>query len=327
MPGNKVLEISRSLSQNLKVDPGIHGPWQWGTIKAIHSGVSFSTLDVYLDNSSTGAGGAASVATGLPFINGYNPTVGDVVLIARMGGNARTQRVVLGPLEVESHGLTKGGNYLGDSYQNEGITGLNNAVTGRWIGNWSSFGPPQGTFVSQVGDWGYDGNFAQWECIASGVWRTYPMGVLPGGFKQVTTNQGPFTAATDLTGLTVTVTPGTGRLIRITGRVLMSSSVAGDIPRLQIQEGATVLQIDQAGTPTVATETVTILSEVILAPTAGSHTYKLTGVREVGTGNITMQAGLTYPAFILAEDIGSDQLQLVLQGKSSLILFGSGTHS
>jgi hypothetical protein len=42
----------------------------------------------------------------------------------------------------------------------------------------------------------------------------------------------------------------------------------------------------------------------ILTPSTGSHTYKLSAERPQGTANITMQAGSTFPAFILVEDVG-----------------------
>lgn len=97
----------RSLKQNLRTDPGVEGPLQWGTIASISTGGSFDTCGVYLDSASGQPG--AVITTGIPWINGYKPTVGDVVLILRMGGAARTQRVILGPLETVNHGLTQAG--------------------------------------------------------------------------------------------------------------------------------------------------------------------------------------------------------------------------
>lgn len=123
-------------------------------------------------------------------------------------------------------------------------------------------------------------------------------------YAQVVATQGTFTAQTDLTSLTVTVTVQTGRRIRITACAGASSSVGGDVVALQIQEGATVLQIAQFPVPVTAFAFMPGTSQVILSPTAAAHTYKLTMGRVNGTGNITMQAGATFPAFILVEDIG-----------------------
>src|SRR5712664_756362 len=62
-------------------------------------------------------------------------------------------------------------------------------------------------------------------------------------YVQVTADQGTFTAITDLTSLTVTVTVGAGRRIRITCLFALSSSVAADIGQGYIREGATTLQV------------------------------------------------------------------------------------
>lgn len=103
----KMMSAVRSLKQNLRTDPGVEGPLQWGTIASISTGGSFDTAGVYLDSASGQPG--ASITLGIPWMNGYKPTVGDVVMILRMGGAARTQRVILGPLETTNHGMTQGG--------------------------------------------------------------------------------------------------------------------------------------------------------------------------------------------------------------------------
>jgi hypothetical protein len=123
------------------------------------------------------------------------------------------------------------------------------------------------------------------------------------GYAEVTANQGPFSAVTDLTGLTVTVTVGTGRRIRISALVDLFGTVANDQSEVDIAEGATVLQsviMRHAATGHLSHE-----PERILTPTPGSHTYKLTGQRLSGTGTFTMQATGNQPAYILVEDIGT----------------------
>lgn len=111
MAGGKLLSFSRSLKREMATNWGVEGPWQWGTIQAIHisasaPGVAIDTVDVYLDNSSSGAG--AAITTGLPFLSSYYPTVGDIVLIARMAGAARTQRIVVGSLNSSNLGIATG---------------------------------------------------------------------------------------------------------------------------------------------------------------------------------------------------------------------------
>lgn len=129
-----------------------------------------------------------------------------------------------------------------------------------------------------------------------------PRGVL--GHVAVTANQGSITTEVDLTGLSVTVTVGTSRRIKITGYTRgIESTVAADEISFRIKEGATQLEQSQV-TVGSANRGYTQLVQVSLTPSAGSHTYKLTAVRSAGTGTLTMAASATAPAWILVEDIG-----------------------
>lgn len=123
------------------------------------------------------------------------------------------------------------------------------------------------------------------------------------GYAQVTASQGGITADADITSLSVAVTVGTGRRIRITYVGALATSVSGDQAGAFIKEGATVLQDTNAvylpsGSAFPAAATVT------LTPTAGAHTYKISARRISGTGVIQHTATATAPAFILIEDIG-----------------------
>jgi hypothetical protein len=138
--------------------------------------------------------------------------------------------------------------------------------------------------------------------LTSAEMNSLPQGTL--GYAPVTANQGTFTAATDLTGLTVTVTLVAGRRIRISAHAGFQSSVAADTVEFNIQEGATILQYGLIGM-TIANRIFTSDPSVVLTPTVGAHTYKLNAQRVDGTGNITLVAGATQPAFILVEDIGT----------------------
>lgn len=146
--------------------------------------------------------------------------------------------------------------------------------------------------------------------ITAGMLTSYSaqgVGNLGGGSTAsaiVTANQGPYTVLTDFTGLSVTVTIPANRLIKITGFAPQTTTVATDTIDFYIREGTTVLQTIlyapgfagglSAGCPII----------LILVPTAGVHTYKLSGQRNAGTGNITMSASSQDPAFIVVEDIG-----------------------
>lgn len=131
-----------------------------------------------------------------------------------------------------------------------------------------------------------------------------PGGALLNGYAQVIANQGPFTALTDLTGLAVTVIVAASRRIRVSGFVLLQSTVASDVVTLSLREGAATLIQAQSPTPTTAATNIDVDAQVVLAPTAGSHTYKLSAQRAAGTGNITMFAGTQNPSWILVEDLG-----------------------
>lgn len=128
-----------------------------------------------------------------------------------------------------------------------------------------------------------------------------PLGTL--GYAQAVANQGGITAQVDLTSLTVTVTVGTGRRIRLEGLGLITSSVAGDTANLYIMEGATQLGVFQVNLPTTLTG-FTLHGSVILTPSAGAHTYKLQLSRGAGTGTLVLNAAATQIAYILCEDIG-----------------------
>ena len=127
-----------------------------------------------------------------------------------------------------------------------------------------------------------------------------PAGTL--GFAQVTSNQTPITTTTDLTGLTVTVTVAAGRRISIDFALLCLSSTLDAQFIVAVNEGATILS--EAATICAAVSVnVTCTGSVILTPTTGVHTYKLTGFCSAGTGQLT--ASTTTPAYIMVEDIGT----------------------
>lgn len=128
---------------------------------------------------------------------------------------------------------------------------------------------------------------------------------LPGGwigYVEATANQTTITTEADLTSLSVTVTAGTTRRLRLTGKVNFTSTVANDGAKLRIKESSTVLNAADNATPTGAGG-VFIFASAVITPSAGSHTYKLTLAR-TGTGTLTMNASATEAAYLLIEDIG-----------------------
>src|SRR5207249_1004382 len=96
----------------------------------------------------------------------------------------------------------------------------------------------------------------------------FPQGTL--GYSSAVANQGPFTALTDLTNLSVSVTVvGSGRRIRVTGFAAFSSTVAADVVQFYIRDTGTSLQIINWGVPTASTGFANTIS-VVLTPSSGS---------------------------------------------------------
>lgn len=141
-----------------------------------------------------------------------------------------------------------------------------------------------------------------------------PAGIMPTSqtlaYAEVQADQAGITTATDLTGLTITISVPSGRRIKITGRIAASSSVASDVINSSLYEGATELQQGRAHV-TVGGSNATIITEAMLTPSAGIHTYKLSLSRFAGTGTLTMASSAVRPAFLLAEDVtgGAPALQ------------------
>lgn len=122
------------------------------------------------------------------------------------------------------------------------------------------------------------------------------------GYAQTTAAQFTLGAGpTDLTSLTVTITAPTARGIKITAYVPVICSVTTQNLALEIKEGATVLTASsvQSAIASVAIGAFAIV--FIAAPSAGSHTYKLSTETSGGVWSTTPSA--TQPAFILAEAV------------------------
>jgi hypothetical protein len=189
----RLASVARELKDSVTTNWRVEGPYQWGTVGIIHGGGSFSTVDVYLDSNSGSVG--ATLALGIPFINGYNPTVGDVVLIGRMAGAARTQRVVLGPLEIAGQGLDTSGFYqgikarfgkntdttqevlLGEAGTGEGIGSKRTAGGNQFGIDFYTNGVVRGRFVSARGgiDVSYDNSGSFAPSSAAGGGGTVPV--------------------------------------------------------------------------------------------------------------------------------------------------------
>lgn len=134
---------------------------------------------------------------------------------------------------------------------------------------------------------------------------------LPGGwigYAEKTANESFSGVETAISGLSVTVTVGTDRRIRVTGAGVMVPTVATNT------RAYGVIQQDSTGVGRFLEHYFRANdyehrdeASVILTPSAGSHTYRLTCLAvddsSAATG-IQVQASSVRPAFILVEDIG-----------------------
>lgn len=139
------------------------------------------------------------------------------------------------------------------------------------------------------------------DILTSANFAKMPAGWL--GYEQVTSSQSSITTITDLTGLSVTVTVPASRRIRVTGSAFLSRTVADGATSLLIRESSTTLK--NAGYLTTGAQFGAEEGSVVLTPSAGSHTYKLSLEQDSGTGSSGIIAAATTPAFILVEDLGS----------------------
>lgn len=127
---------------------------------------------------------------------------------------------------------------------------------------------------------------------------------LPGGWigdVQATSDQGTILAETDLTSLSVTVTAGLTRRLKLSARVMVVAPSSGTSATLRIKEGSTVLQEATHDFSSLGL-TDTLVCFVTVTPTSGAHTYKLS-LLPIG-GTFATEAAATRPNILLVEDVG-----------------------
>lgn len=140
----------------------------------------------------------------------------------------------------------------------------------------------------------------------AGVLSVANVNNLPGGwigYAQITADSATFsTTVTDIAGLSQAVTVNASRRIKITLSASVNTDTL-DACDFFIREGSTALRgVRFVWGNTSASSYVHF--HVVLTPTAGSHTYKISGsTANVGT-DVKILAGTDNPASILIEDIG-----------------------
>lgn len=144
--------------------------------------------------------------------------------------------------------------------------------------------------------------FTKWRWDGS-AWVGVPMGRI--AYASKTTQQTGITSVADITGLSVTFTAVAGRRYRVKLQALVFSSISNDIVQIQIRDGSgTVLNLSQVLAAS-STFGLSAACEYVTNGWTGSTTVKAAALRNSGTGTVTFDAGATYPAFLLVEDIGS----------------------
>lgn len=114
-------------------------------------------------------------------------------------------------------------------------------------------------------------------------------------------NQGSITTAVDLTGLTVTVNLLANRYYRFTGFGHFTSTVTGDHAKLAVLLDGSVVSQSYAVVDNVDTVSTTA-SKGRTTTTTASHTIKLQGSRDTGSGTLTFYTSLN--AYVMVEDLG-----------------------
>jgi hypothetical protein len=108
------------------------------------------------------------------------------------------------------------------------------------------------------------------------------------GYTETSTATTGVTTITDLTGLSVAVTTTTAMTILIEGWIpQIVSTVATDRIDLSIREGSTALATSYATAGVSYGVGGAYVRKRISAPSAGSHTYKLSLTRGAGTGSLS----------------------------------------
>jgi hypothetical protein len=140
------------------------------------------------------------------------------------------------------------------------------------------------------------------EEVASEAGGSSTLGVL--GRATITASQsGISTTVTDITGLSVTITAASSRLIRVTVSVRFFFSAATQTGQLYINEGATDLH-QTSFFASLNSAAYDATASVLLTPSAGSHTYKARAARFGGSGTLSISADPVAPCYILVEDLG-----------------------
>lgn len=122
------------------------------------------------------------------------------------------------------------------------------------------------------------------------------------GYAEITSSYTQTGAGTsDVTGLSVTVTVGARPIVVSFNCQNVYNSAATGLTAIYIKESTTTLQSATVYGSTVAIQ-IPVAASVRLAPSAGSHTYKIS-VQQLITGNSIVSAATTGPTSIQVVEV------------------------
>jgi hypothetical protein len=121
------------------------------------------------------------------------------------------------------------------------------------------------------------------------------------GYVDKVADQTGFTSTADVSSLSVTVTAGSTRRLKVSGYTRVLQNTSASTATVLLRDGSSAqLQAWQA---TLAIAAVTTMApQVIVTPSSGSNTYKMSATTAAGTLDIS--ASNQAPAFVLVEDLG-----------------------
>jgi hypothetical protein len=136
------------------------------------------------------------------------------------------------------------------------------------------------------------------------------------GYAVTTTQQSGISAEVDLIGLNVTVTVPAGRTLRITGAVRANGSAADSGLAMYLYDivggTTTQLQSNPSYNPYAASNQQNLL-QTIFSPSAGTHTFKLTGQVSGSSGTVSTSSQVGNPSWLMVEDVTGSRLPVLPQ--------------
>lgn len=98
------------------------------------------------------------------------------------------------------------------------------------------------------------------------------------------------TVETTIVSVTVTVPAGGRDLLLLCTYPQLYSTVSGDRCQIKFKESSTVFELYYHGLASSSLAGAVTTFATVSAPSAGSHTYNVTGTRDIGTGTVTYYA-------------------------------------